>query len=201
MRRRTWEFAVMLLPALWACGSEGSPETGDEAEPSSLQSAPRPFALETVQGEPAIAFAPEAGLVVSVMDVSYNDFGQLHSYTLELKPVSGDVVRLDVETIGNGTPGGSRDFIAVVGGDTLGTEATAPTVFPMALVPLDAGGLSLNNPDSVVTELAYDSFGRQQVSIQRVFLGSARWRASFDNYQRDGVGRITGFVMTLTAQP
>jgi hypothetical protein len=157
---------------------------------------PLPLALAIVEDEPALLLSPDSGHVV-VSDITYDDFGRLRSYAFEYVRTPSDTLRGLVIDADSGSAPEARRFEARIGADTLSPVLPGVSPLPVAVVPKEPGGLRLKGADSVVTDLGYDSFGRQQVAAQEFTIGSQRWKAVFSDYQRDDAGRFVRFALRL----
>lgn len=149
-----------------------------------------------VDGELAVLLPVADGAAIQVSDVAYDSFGRVQSFAVAYRAAAGDSLRgfLEVDST-------RRASLALAGRDTIWVAGTDSTASPIALVPTEAGGVRLRGADSVTTELAYDSFGRQQVSLQSFRLGAARWQVTFTDYARDGSGRISAVRAVVAARP
>ena len=152
-----------------------------------------PLALAVIADEPAVLFTPDSGLALVISGITYDDFGRLRSFGLDFVLRQADTLRAQIEDADTSSAPEARRFEARAGSLTLTPVPPDSTSLPVGLVPKDPGALRLRGADSVVTEMAYDSFGRQQVAAQEFTLGSTRWRAVFGDYKRDDAGRFVSF--------
>lgn len=149
-----------------------------------------------VSGDLAVLLPLADGAAIDVSGVAYDPFGRVQSFAVTYRAAAGDSLRgvLAVDST-------RRASLALAGRDTIWATGTDSTASPIALVPTEAGGVRLRDADSVTTELAYDAFGRQQVSLQTFRLGGARWQVTFSDYARDGFGRLSAVRAVVAARP
>lgn len=163
---------------------------------AALSLRPGSLFLGVSDGTPLVYCKPAAGLTLVLSQTAYDDFGQAMSYTLELGLASSPKLTVLVSRTSEAKANPVK-FIARAGAHTLVELSTAKTKDELvALNPADAGGVVLAAPgeltENVTTEFAYDNFGRQQVAAQSFVHAGAKWKVTFSDYTRDGIGRLTG---------
>jgi hypothetical protein len=152
--------------------------------------------LSVFRGYPVVLFQPDSGLVARAAAITYDEFGGIQSYTVEIIPSGGDTTHVEVFARPRAGSTGERTFTARrSSGDTLQLAEPDTLVLAVGLHPAEAGGIIARaQATSFTTDLAYDDFGRQQVSRQAFQHGATRWQVDFREYRRDSGGRILSYV-------
>jgi hypothetical protein len=137
-----------------------------------------------------------AGLSVRLSKITYNRFGNLDSYTIELTSAAS---KSSVQVIGTPTRGSDTQprYVANVAGRQIPSLDIAKLKVPIGFSPTEPGSVVVPGGTTLETSFAYDDFGRQQVARQSFTIGHRRTEAVFSAFTRDGFGRLTSYQVEL----
>jgi hypothetical protein len=176
------------------------------ASPNALGADEKKMELGFVGCKAAVFLKPQAGLVVSFSELTYDSFGYPKSFVARIQ-YPGSKLTLAQVNVDNSTwhgDCGTLRYKAVVNGVTV----QSPTVQEfrkrvmhgyVALSFEGAGGLwsvpsAETEKTEIQTELSYDSFGRRQVSRQIFKCQGVSHEIGFSDYSRDDFGRLSSYV-------
>jgi hypothetical protein len=157
--------------------------------------------LCVAQGTPLVYFKPVAGITLVLSQIVYNDFGRPESYVYELTGASPSKLTVLVRRTSDDrarTP----TFTARAGEHTLVELPAADSKgLLIAMNPGRDGGVCFAPTDgldlNLSTDLGYDGCGRMQVAVQTFNHAGTKWKVTFSDYRRDGVGRVTSYKAIL----
>lgn len=164
---------------------------------------PLPVHLGFADSRPAIYTPLHAGMVITLSDVRYDEFGLLASFTEEIRWKSNWQTKLKIMPISD--PKHFAKYTAEWDGKTIesGTVEQWRTrdVAPAIGFSPSNGVVILRAPGElqlkIKSTLEHDSFGRTNVASQEFEDHGTSYSVTYSSHTRDAWGRLSGFVASV----